>query len=78
MVNKQTLLAHEIATIEEYFEIIFSIIETDIDESIFLFNQLSVSQKMIFFRYIADNYYEEDYMSYPMRELKELLLQDDE
>jgi hypothetical protein len=78
MVNKQTLLSHEIATIEEYFEIIFSVIETDIDESIFLFNQLSVSQKMIFFRYIADNYYEEDYMSYPMRELKELLLQDDE
>ncbi len=78
MVTKQTLLAHEIATIEEYFEIIFSIIETDIDESIFLFNQLSSLQKMIFFRYIADNYYEEDYMSYPMRELKELLLQDDE
>jgi len=78
MVNKQTLLAHDLATIEEYFEIIFSVIETDIDESIFLFNQLSVSQKMIFFRYIADNYYEEDYMSYPMRELKELLLQDDE
>jgi hypothetical protein len=78
MVNKQTLLAHDLATIEEYFEIIFSVIETDIDESIFLFNQLSVSQKMTFFRYIADNYYEEDYMSYPMRELKELLLQDDE
>jgi len=78
MVTKQTLLAHEIATIEEYFEIIYSIIDTDVDESRVLFNQLSVSQKMMFFRYIADNYYEEDYMSYPMRELKELLLQDDE
>jgi hypothetical protein len=78
MVTKQTLLAHDIATIEEYFEIIFSVIDSDIDESRVLFNQLSVPQKMTFFRYIADNYYEEDYMSYPMRELKELLLQDDE
>jgi hypothetical protein len=78
MVNKQILLSHEIATIEEYFEIIFSIIETDIDESRLLFNQLSALQKMLFFRYVADNYYEEDYMSYPMRELKELLLQEDE
>tara|TARA_R110000868_G_scaffold69854_3_gene205847 strand:- start:1118 stop:1354 length:237 start_codon:yes stop_codon:yes gene_type:complete len=78
MVTKQTLLAHEIATIEEYFEIIFSIIYIDTDESIVLFNLLSVPQKMLFFRYIADNYYDEDCMSYPMRELKELLLQDDE
>ena len=78
MVTKQTLLAHDIATIEEYFEIIFSISDTDIDESRILFKQLSVSQKMMFFRYISDNYYDEDYMSYPMRNLKELLLQDDE
>jgi hypothetical protein len=78
MVTKQTLLAHEIATIEEYFEIIFSIIYIDTDESRALFNILSVPQKAMFFRYISDNYYDEDHMSYPMRELKELLLQDDE
>lgn len=78
MVNKQTLLTHDIATIEEYFEIIFSIIDTDIDESRVLFNQLSVPQKGMFFRYIAENYYEEDNVSYPMRDLRYMLLPDDE
>lgn len=78
MVTKQTLLTYDIATIEEYFEIIYSIIDTDIDESRVLFNQLSVPQKAMFFRYIAENYYEEDDVSYPMRDLKTMLLQDDE
>jgi hypothetical protein len=78
MVNKQILLNHEIATIEEYFEIIFSIIDTDIDESRVLFNQLSVPQKGMFFRYISENYYEEDDVSYPMRDLRYMLLPDDE
>ena len=78
MVTKQTLLSHEIATIEEYFEIIFSIIDTDIDESRVLFNQLSVPQKGMFFRYISENYYEEDDVSYPMRDLRYMLLPDDE
>jgi hypothetical protein len=78
MVNKQTLLSHEIATIEEYFEIIFSIIDTDIDESRVLFNQLSAPQKGMFFRYIAENYYEEDDVSYPMRDLRYMLLPEDE
>lgn len=78
MVTKQTLLANDIATIEEYFEIIFSIIDTDLDESRVLFNQLSVPQKAMFFRYISENYYEEEEVSYPMRDLRSLLLQDDE
>lgn len=78
MVTKQTLLTYDIATIEEYFEIIYSIIDNDIDESRVLFNQLSVPQKAMFFRYIAENYYEEDSVSYPMRDLKTMLLQDDE
>jgi len=78
MVTKQTLLSHDIATIEEYFEIIYSIIDTDLDESRVLFNQLSVPQKAMFFRYISENYYEEDDVSYPMRDLRYMLLPDDE
>jgi hypothetical protein len=78
MVTKQTLLSHDIATIEEYFEIIFSIIDTDLEESRVLFNQLSVPQKAMFFRYISENYYEEDDVSYPMRDLRYMLLPDDE
>jgi len=78
MVTKQILLAHDTTTLEEFFELIFSIIDTDVDESRVLFNLLSVPQKAMFFRYIAENYYNDDYMSYPMRDLKTILLKDDE
>jgi hypothetical protein len=78
MVTKQTLLTYDIATIEEYFEIIYSIIDTDVDESRVLFNQLSIPQKAVFFRYISENYYQDDEVSYPMRDLKSVLLHDDE
>ncbi len=78
MVTKQILLSHDVTTLEEFFELIFSIIDTDVDESRVLFNLLSVPQKAMFFRYIAENYYEDEYMSYPMRDLKTILLQDDE
>jgi hypothetical protein len=78
MVTKQILLAHDTTTLEEFFELIFSIIDMDVDESRVLFNLLSVPQKAMFFRYIAENYYDDEYMSYPMRDLKTILLQDDE
>jgi hypothetical protein len=78
MVTKQILLSHDTTTLEEFFELIFSMIDTDIDESRVLFNLLSVPQKAMFFRYISENYYNDDYMSYPMRDLKQILIQDDE
>ena len=78
MVTKQILLSHDTTTLEEFFELIFSMIDTDVDESRVLFNLLSVPQKAMFFRYIAENYYNDDYMSYPMRDLKQILIQDDE
>jgi hypothetical protein len=78
MVTKQILLAHDTTTLEEFFELIFSIIDEDVDESRILFNLLSVPQKAMFFRYISENYYDDEYMSYPMRDLKTILLQDDE
>lgn len=78
MVTKQILLAHDTTTLEEFFELIFSIIDTDVDESRVLFNLLSVPQKAMFFRYISENYYNDEYISYPMRDLKTILLQDDE
>jgi hypothetical protein len=78
MVTKQILLSFDFASIEEYFEVIFNTIDVDTDESRSLFNMLSVPQKMMFFRYISENYYQDDYMSYPMRDLKKILLQDDE
>jgi len=78
MVTKQILLSFDFASIEEYFEVIFNTIDVDTDESRVLFNMLSVPQKMMFFRYISENYYDDEYMSYPMRDLKTILLQDDE
>jgi len=78
MVTKQILLSHDTTTLEEFFELIFSTIDTDVDESRVLFNLLSVPQKAMFFRYISENYYNDEYMSYPMRDLKTILLQDDE
>lgn len=78
MVTKQILLSHDTTTLEEFFELIFSIIDTDVDESRVLFNLLSVPQKAMFFRYISENYYNDEYMSYPMRDLKSILIQDDE
>lgn len=78
MVTKQILQSYDVATLEEFFELIFSIIDTDIDESRLLFNRLSVPQKAMFFRYISENYYGDDDVSYPMRDLKTILLQDDE
>ena len=78
MVTKQILLSHDTTTLEEFFELIFSLIDTEVDESRVLFTLLSVPQKAMFFRYIAENYYDDDYMSYPMRELKLILIQDDE
>jgi hypothetical protein len=78
MVTKQILFSHDVTTLEEFFELIFSLIDMDVDESIVLFTLLSVPQKAMFFRYIAENYYDDDYMSYPMRELKLILIQDDE
>jgi len=77
MVTKQILLSFDFASIEEYFEVIFNTIDVDTDESRVLFNLLSVPQKMMFFRYISENYYNDEYMSYPMRDLKTILLQDD-
>lgn len=78
MVNKQILQSYDVATLEEFFELIFSIIDTDTDESRLLFNRLSVPQKAMFFRYISENYYGDDDVSYPMRDLKTILLEDDE
>ena len=78
MVTKQILLAHEVTTLEEFFELIYSIIDTEVDESRVLFNLLSVPQKAMFFRYISENYYDDEYMCYPMRNLKTILLKDDE
>lgn len=78
MVTKQILQSYDVATLEEFFELIFSIIDTDIDESRLLFNRLSVPQKATFFRYISENYYGDDDVSYPIRELKTILLEDDE
>jgi hypothetical protein len=78
MVTKQILFSHDVTTLEEFFELIFSLIDMDVDESIVLFTLLSVPQKAMFFRYVAENYYDDDYMSYPMRELKLILIQDDE
>ena len=78
MVTKQILSAHDTTTLEEFFELIFNGIDTDTDESRVLFNQLSVPQKGMFFRYISENYYGDDDVSYPMRDLKLILIQDDE
>jgi len=78
MVTKQILFSHDVTTLEEFFELIFSLIDMDVDESIVLFTLLSVPQKAMFFRYISENYYNDEYMSYPMRDLKQILIQDDE
>lgn len=78
MVTKQILQSHDVATLEEYFELIFDSIDTYIEESRVLFNKLSVPQKSSFFRYISENYYGDDDVSYPMRDLKKILLDYDE
>jgi hypothetical protein len=78
MVTKQILSAHDTATLEEFFELIFNTIDTDIDESRVLFNLLSVHQMAMFFRHVSENYYGDDDVSYPMRELKNLLFNDNE
>jgi hypothetical protein len=78
MVTKQILFSHDVATLEEFFELIFSIIDNGVEESRVLFNLLSVQQKTMFFRYIAENYYDDDTMCYPMRDLKSILIQDNE
>ena len=78
MVTKQILLSHDTTTLEEFFELIFSLIDTEVDESRVLFNLLSVQQKTMFFRYIAENYYDDDTLCYPMRDLKSILIQDNE
>ena len=78
MVTKQILASHDVATLEEYFELIFNSIDTDTLESRVLFNQLAVPQKAMFFRYISENYYDHDDVSYPMRDLKQTLLDNDD
>jgi len=47
MVTKQILSGYDVATLEEFFELIFNNIDTDTAESRVLFNQLSVPQKCL-------------------------------
>jgi hypothetical protein len=79
MVTKQTLSNFSVSVIEEYFELINdNIYNGDQDLAISMFKKMSIHQMANFFRYIADTYYEGDINLYPMRELKSILLSDEE
>lgn len=79
MVTKQTLSNYSVSMIEEYFELIHDNVYNDDEQlAITMFKKMSIHQMAEFFRYIADTYYYGDINLYPMRELKTILLSDEE
>lgn len=79
MVTKQTLSNYSVSMIEEYFELIHdNVYNGDEQLAITMFKKMSIHQMAEFFRYIADTYYYGDINLYPMRELKTILLSDEE